>query len=88
MRWYCLAKESIYFELSEMNNRQDPKAIKKGVDTLQGIISVSVNSTSKKVAVDFDSTGTNGEEITQKIKELGFELQIIDKQKHIMWKKL
>ena len=79
-----MAKESIYFELPDMGISQDTKVLKRAINSLHGVISVSVNSHDKKVAVDFDSTGTNGEKITDKIKELGFTPHITDIQEHIM----
>jgi len=79
-----MPKESICFLLPEMSESHDPKKIKKAVNGLRGIISVSVNSKSKKVAVDYDNSGTYGEEITNRITEIGFSPQIIDEQEHIM----
>jgi copper chaperone CopZ len=79
-----MSKETVTFELPQMSQSHDPKELKKGIDTLHGIISVSVNAKSKKVAVDFDNTSTNSEEITNRIRELGFSPQLLERQEHIM----
>ena len=78
-----MPKQSIYFTLSEMNNRT-VKEVKKGIDKLHGVISVSVNSEEKKVAVDFDNTGTNGEEIKNRIEGLGYNATTIKQEEHVM----
>lgn len=77
-----MPKQSIYFTLSEMNNRT-VKEVKKEIDKLHGVISVSVNS-EKKVAVDFDNTGTNGEEIKNRIEGLGYNATTIKQEEHVM----
>ena len=79
-----MPKESIYFLLPEMSESHDPKKIKKAVNDLRGIISVSVNTKNKRVAVDYDNSGTYGEEITKRITAIGFSPQVLDKQEHIM----
>jgi copper chaperone CopZ len=66
-----------------MNNRT-VKEVKKGIDKLHGVISVSVNSEEKKVAVDFDNTGTNGEEIKNRIEGLGYNATTIKQEEHVM----
>ena len=79
-----MSKETVYFELPQMSQNHDPKELKKGIGTLHGIISVSVNPKNKKVAVDFDNTGTNSEKITNRTRELGFSPQLLERQEHIM----
>jgi Copper chaperone len=79
-----MAKKSIYFELPDLGVKHDMKVLKKGIDAIHGVVSVSVNTHDKKVAIDYDSTGTDGEKITEKIKELGFTPHITDTQEHIM----
>jgi hypothetical protein len=38
----------------------------------------------QKVAVDYDSTGTNIEDITDRIRKLGFSPKMLDHQEHLM----
>jgi copper chaperone CopZ len=79
-----MSKASIYFTLPDMSDNHDLKDIKKELDSLRGIISISVNAKAKKVTVDFDNTGTDGEAITNRIRELGYSPQLLDIQEHIM----
>ena len=51
------SKASAYFTLEEISNKHDVKAIKRELDTLPGVLSVSISDDSKRVAVDFDTTG-------------------------------
>lgn len=51
------SKASAYFTLEEISNKHDVKAIKRELDTLPGVLSVSIGDDSKRVAVDFDTTG-------------------------------
>ena len=48
--------------------------IKRELDTLPGVTSVSVSQSDRCVAVDFDPTGVNQEQIGQKLTSLGFEI--------------
>ena len=79
-----VSKQSIYFKVDEMTQASDSKKIKKGIDLIRGVISVSINYDTKNVAVDYDSTGTNGEEINNEIRKLGYIPQIIKHEDHIM----
>jgi copper chaperone CopZ len=79
-----LSKQSVYFNVHEMTQASDSKKIKKGIDMLHGVISVSINYDTKNVAVDFDSTGTNGEEIKNEIEKLGYIPEFIKQEDHIM----
>jgi copper chaperone CopZ len=79
-----LAKESIYFTIPDMDKGHDPKKLKEQIDKLHGIISVSVSSDTGKVAVDYDSTGTDGNEIKRQIEKLGFSPKMTRHDEHIM----
>ena len=79
-----MSKQSVYFNVEEMTQPSDTKKIKKGVDLIRGVISVSVNYETKNVAVDFDSTGTNSEEILKEVEKLGYVPELINQVDHIM----
>ena len=79
-----LSKQSVYFNVEEMTQPSDTKKIKKGVDLIHGVISVSVNYETKNVAVDFDSTGTNSKQILHEIEKMGYFPQLINQVDHIM----
>ena len=50
-----MAKESVSFKLENVSGAHDKKEIKRVLDTLPGVRSVSVNDASGQVAVDFDT---------------------------------
>ena len=52
-----MSKVSIYFTLGNVDGKHDVKDIKKTLDTLPGVESVSVNAETGSVAVDYDTTG-------------------------------
>ncbi|MDF2686980.1 MAG: hypothetical protein K0S55_2163 [Clostridia bacterium] len=64
--------ESAYFIISSLNNKQEIKGIKKQLDTLPGVRSVSVNPENNRVAVDFDNTGVTRRQIKNKLHDTGF----------------
>jgi len=78
-----VAKVSAYFEISNLNGKHGVKEIKKEIDKIKGVISVSVNEIGR-VAVDYDSTGTTNERLESDISKLGYEIHSQKNEKHIM----
>ena len=68
---------STYFSFVYAGDKQDEKLLKRGLDTLPGVTSVSLSGRGC-VAVDYDSTGVRQEEIRQKVQELGYQLKSED----------
>ena len=68
---------STYFSLENAGDKQDEKLLKRGLDTLPGVTSVSLSGRGC-VAVDYDSTGVRQEEIRQQVQELGYQLKSED----------
>ena len=68
---------STYFSLENAGDKQDEKLLKRGLDTLPGVTSVSLSGRGC-VAVDYDSTVVRQEEIRQKVQELGYQLKSED----------
>jgi len=79
-----LAKESVYYNLSDLSGKHDVKNIKKELDTFPGVLSVSVNEEKNSVAVDFDSTGVSAERITKRLEDLGYTVEDSKVELHIM----
>lgn len=79
-----MPKNSIYFTLDSLSMNRGPKDIKKSLDCIPGVFSVSVNQQSKRVAVDYDDTGTTGKEIIAHIQKLGFEPRQTEHEEHLM----
>ncbi len=67
-----MTKKSAYFTLSGINGTHDVEALKHEIDMLPGVTSVSVNSRSDFVAVDFDTTGVRLDQIKKQIEKLGY----------------
>ena len=72
-----MAHLSTYFSLENAGDIHDEKLIKRGLDALPGVTSVSVTGRGC-VAVDYDSSGVRQEQIRQKVQELGYQLKCED----------
>lgn len=72
-----MAHLSTYFSLEDMAGKHDAALLKRELDTLPGVTSVSVGE-GGCLAVDYDTTGIRQEEILQKVRELGFQLRTED----------
>lgn len=78
-----LSKQSAYFRVPDISEH-DTKEIKKNLDVIPGVLAVSVNSSTNKVAVDFDSTGTNPEELNGQLEHFGYHAQLLKNEDHTM----
>lgn len=72
-----MAHLSTYFSLENARDKHDEKRLKRGLDALPGVTSVSLSDRGC-VAVDYDSTGVRQEQIRQKVQELGYQLRAED----------
>ena len=68
---------SISVSLDRNADRHDVKLLKRELDTLPGVTSVSVSS-GGQLAVDYDATGVRQADILEKIQALGYR----DRQEH------
>lgn len=68
-----MAHLSTYFSLEHPASSHDAKELKRELDTLPGVTSISVSG--GRLAVDYDSTGVRREDIRQKVQSLGFGIQ-------------
>ena len=68
-----MAHLSTYFSLEHPASSHDAKELKRELDTLPGVTSVSVSG--GRLAVDYDPSGVRREDIQQKIQSLGFGIQ-------------
>ena len=68
-----MAHLSTYFSLEHPASSHDAKELKRELDALPGVTSVSVSG--GRLAVDYDSTGVRREDIRQKVQSLGFGIQ-------------
>lgn len=74
IRGDSVSEASAYFTLSNMKGTHDVKEIKRGLDTLPGVSSVSVSHHSNQVAVDFDTTGIQSDHIQNQLTKMGYEI--------------
>ena len=68
-----MAHLSTYFSLEHPASSHDAKELKRELDTLPGVTSVSVSG--GRLEVDYDSTGVRREDIQPKVQSLGFGIQ-------------
>ena len=64
---------SISVSLDRNADRHDVKLLKRELDTLPGVTSVSVSS--GQLAVDYDATGVRQADILEKIQALGYHVR-------------
>jgi Copper chaperone len=67
-----MSNASAYFTVNGINGKHGVSEIKRGIDMLNGVNSVSVSGQS--VAVDFDPTGASSEQIKRMIEKLGYSV--------------
>ena len=72
-----MAHLSTYISLEAAQDRHDIKQLKRALDTLPGVTSVSI-SDNGCLAVDNDSTGVRQEQIRQKVLDLGYQVREIE----------
>lgn len=75
-----MANKSVYFTLNAVKGSHDIEALKHEIDMLPGVTSVSVNSRTDFVAVDFDSTGVRKDQIKKQIEKMGYTVVEADSQ--------
>ncbi|SBV96648.1 conserved hypothetical protein [uncultured Eubacteriales bacterium] len=69
-----MSHASAYFNLEKVDGKHNVKVLQKDLNTLPGVMSVSVNSHSGSLAVDYDTTGVTHAQIQRKIEGLGFSI--------------
>jgi len=79
-----MSKASLYFELENIDGKHDKSELKRQLDLIPGVISVSVNDDRKRVAVDYDTTGAKQEQIRKELVGLGFTITGERFEEHIM----
>lgn len=67
-------KESVCFTVGDVGGRHHAKEVKRALDALGGVISVSVSRKSGSIAVDYDATSESCEKLQKKIRNLGYSV--------------
>lgn len=79
-----MSKANAYFTVSNLNGKHDIKELKRELDTVSGVNSVSVNDKTGNITVDFDTTGIKQEQLHKRIQTLGYEIVDTCFENHIM----
>lgn len=79
-----MSKASAYFTVASLGGKHDVKALKRELDAFPGVLSVSVNSQTQSVAVDFDTTGVQQERLQRQIEKLGYTVTESRLENHVM----
>ena len=79
-----MSKASAYFIVNDIPGRKDIKKIKKDLDKLDGVISVSMNTVKNSVAVDFDTTGIRKNQLFERLEDMGYDVSETRYEVHIM----
>lgn len=77
-------KASAYFTVDDLGGKHGVKELKRELDGLHGVLSVSVSEKTNSVAVDYDTTGENHERIQKKINDLGYGVLNVRLDQHLM----
>lgn len=77
-----MASASIYFTLDQIDGKHDVKRIKKTLDELSGVTSVSVNTETDSVAVDYDTTGVLSDRIQKQLERAGYTVTQVNLESH------
>ena len=79
-----MSKQSAYFTVPGLNGRHAVQMIKQVLSGIDGVLSVSADVKGDKVAVDYDSTGTDAHEIESRFRDIGVGAQLVQNQDHTM----
>lgn len=80
----AVAKQSAYFKVFGLHNKHQLGKIKRALNEIPGVLSVSADIQSNQVAVDYDSSGLNIENIANQLQDHGMDVKLIESQDHTM----
>lgn len=66
--------EKASFEIEELSGRHTGNLVKQALDTLTGVMSVSINQQTDHVAVSYDSNDVSRQKIKEKLVEQGLSV--------------
>lgn len=69
-----MLNESAYFIVENVDGKHGLRDIEKTLDSLHGVASVRVDTTSHLVAVDYDSAGTSYDTIENCLNKMGYQI--------------
>ena len=68
-----MTKANACFTVGGISGKHDVKEIKRELDTLPGVLSVTVSNESR-VSVDFDTTGVQTGRIEKQLTDMGYQV--------------
>lgn len=77
-------KASAEYIVDDIGGKHGVKALKRNLDALPGVISVSVSESRGNVTVDYDTTGESCEKIEKSIRDMGYQIKDVKLNKHVM----
>lgn len=69
-----MANESAYITVESINGKHDMKEIKRVLDSITGVTSVSVNPEKNQLAVDYESASASYDEIENCLNKMGYQI--------------
>ncbi|RGB67949.1 MULTISPECIES: heavy-metal-associated domain-containing protein [Oscillospiraceae] len=69
-----MANETAWIMVENVDGKRDLGQIKRQLDTLHGVSSVSVNEQTNRIAVDYDSSGASYDKIENCLNKMGYQI--------------
>jgi copper chaperone CopZ len=69
-----MSKASAYFTVKNIGGRRGAAELKRELNTLRGVMSVSIDDRFNDVAVDYDTSGVRQEQLKSKLEDLGYHV--------------
>ncbi len=79
-----MSKESAYFQISHITGNHDTKELKQELDTIPGVLSVSVNVERNTLGVDYDNAGVTCDQLEKRLVKSGYQVKSCKTENHIM----
>lgn len=72
------------FDLEQPGGKRDAEQIKRDLDAIPGVFSVSVSRDCGRVTVDYDTTGTGPDELRNRLSSCGCRVAAQRREDHTM----
>lgn len=73
-----MSKQSAYFKVPGLDGKHPVKKIKRALDELPGVFSVSANTEQDRVTVDYDDSGIDITAIKNQFRGIGIGAERVD----------
>ena len=72
-----MGKQSVYFKVDNLNDAHDEKEIKRSLDEIKGVFSVTVNLGEEMLGVDYDDSALDENDLKTRLDGLGHNANVI-----------